>query len=100
MPLLNGYKDFSLAITAKGFLLGQLIKIMSRLPGENLKWIIVFFRVIALWKFGHWKLLLKRLSLQLWKFFEIFYFIFKSFVKVELSYVFTINLFTIAENFT
>ena len=25
------------------------------------------------------------------------YFVFKSFVKVELSYVFTINLFTIAE---
>ena len=30
--------------------------------------------------------------------FRIFYFLFKSFVKVELSYVFTINLFTIAEN--
>ena len=29
-----------------------------------------------------------------------FYFIFKSFVKVELSYVFTINLFTIAEDCT
>ena len=29
-----------------------------------------------------------------------FYFFFKSFVKVELSYVFTINLFTIAENCT
>ena len=28
------------------------------------------------------------------------YFFFKSFVKVELSYVFTINLFTIAENCT
>ena len=28
---------------------------------------------------------LKRLSLQLWTFFEIFYFLFKSFVKVELS---------------
>ena len=27
------------------------------------------------------------------KFFEIFYFLFKSFVKVELSYVFTINMF-------
>ena len=26
------------------------------------------------------------------------YFLFKSFVKVELSYVFAINLFTIAEN--
>ena len=32
--------------------------------------------------------------------FEIFYFLFKSFVKVELSYVFTRNLFTIAENCT
>ena len=30
--------------------------------------------------------------------FRSFYFLFKSFVKVELSYVFTINLFTIAEN--
>ena len=30
------------------------------------------------------------------KIFEIFYFLFKSFVKVELSYVFTLNLFTIA----
>ena len=30
--------------------------------------------------------------------FPFFYFLFKSFVKVELSYVFTINLFTIAEN--
>ena len=29
-----------------------------------------------------------------------FYFLFKSFVKVELSYDFTINLFTIAENCT
>ena len=30
--------------------------------------------------------------------FRNFYFLLKSFVKVELSYVFTINLFTIAEN--
>ena len=29
--------------------------------------------------------------------FRFFYFLFKSFVKVELSYVFTINLFTRAE---
>ena len=29
--------------------------------------------------------------------YEIFYFLFKTFVKVELSYVFTINLLTIAE---
>ena len=33
-------------------------------------------------------------------FFISFYFLFKSFVKVELSYVFTINLFTMAENCT
>ena len=31
---------------------------------------------------------------------NFFYFLFKSFVKVELSYVFTINLFTRAENCT
>ena len=43
-------------------------------------------------------ILLKRL--QLWTFFEIFYFLFKSFVKVEISYVYTINLFTLAENCT
>ena len=29
----------------------------------------------------------------------VFYFLFKSFVKVELSYAFTIYLFTIAENY-
>ena len=43
---------------------------------------------------------LKRLDLQLGAFFDFFYFLYKSFVKVELSYVFTINLFTIAENCT
>ena len=32
--------------------------------------------------------------------FRFFYFLFESFVKVKLSYVFTINLFTIAENCT
>ena len=32
--------------------------------------------------------------------FRFFYFLFKSFVKVELSYVSTINLFTMAENCT
>ena len=32
--------------------------------------------------------------------FRFFYFLFKSFVKVELSYAFTINMFTIAENCT
>ena len=32
--------------------------------------------------------------------FIFFYFLFKSFVKVELSYVFTKNLLTIAENCT
>ena len=39
---------------------------------------------------------LKRLSLQLRIFFDFFYFVFKSFVKVDLSYVFTINLFTMS----
>ena len=37
-------------------------------------------------------------TMNIFRFF--FYFLFKSFVKVELSYVFTINLFTIAENCT
>ena len=32
--------------------------------------------------------------------FRFFYIRFKSFVKVELSYVFTINLFSISENAT
>ena len=32
--------------------------------------------------------------------FRFFYFVFKAFVKVELSYAFTINLFTLAENCT
>ena len=32
--------------------------------------------------------------------FRFFYFLNKSFVKVKLSYVFTINLFTLAENCT
>ena len=32
--------------------------------------------------------------------FLFFYFLFKLFVKVEFSYVFTINLFTMAENCT
>ena len=42
---------------------------------------------------------LKRLSLQLRTFFEKKKILLKMvFVKVELSYVFTINLFTIAEN--
>ena len=38
----------------------------------------------------------KSATMNIFRFF--FYFLFKSFVKVELSYVFTINLFTIAEN--
>ena len=32
------------------------------------------------------------------KIFGFFYFLFKSFVKIELSYVFTINMFSTAEN--
>ena len=37
-------------------------------------------------------------TMNIFRFF--FYFLFKSFVKVELSYVFTINLFTTAGNCT
>ena len=44
--------------------------------------------------------LLKRLSLQLFTFFEKIYFLLKLVEKVQLSYVFTINLFTLAENCT
>ena len=40
----------------------------------------------------------KSATMNIFRFF--FYFLFKSFVKVDLSYVFTINLFTIAENCT
>ena len=45
------------------------------------------------------KFVLKRLSLQLWTFFENVYFLYKSFVKVELSYVFTLNLFIMSEKY-
>ena len=38
----------------------------------------------------------KSATMNIFRFF--FYFLFKSFVKVELNYVFTINLSTIAEN--
>ena len=41
---------------------------------------------------------LKLHTLYLLTFFEKFYFLFKSFVKVELSYVFTIKMFNTAEN--
>ena len=40
----------------------------------------------------------KSATMNIFRFF--FYFLFKSFLKVELSYVFIINLFTIAENCT
>ena len=40
----------------------------------------------------------KSASMDIFRIF--FYFLFKSFVKVELSYAFTINMFTIAENYT
>ena len=40
----------------------------------------------------------KRLSLQLWTFFEKFSFLKMVFVEVELSHVFSINLFAISEN--
>ena len=44
--------------------------------------------------------LLKETKSATMNIFQKKYFLFKSFVKVELSYVFTINLFTIAENCT
>ena len=44
--------------------------------------------------------LLKETKSAIMNIFRFFYFLFKSFVKVELSYVFTKNLFTIAENCT
>ena len=41
----------------------------------------------------------KSATMNIFRFFFL-NFLFKSFVKVELSYVFTINLFTVAENCT
>ena len=64
---------------------------------------VIFERDIERFTFSANKLIeivLKRLSLQLWTFFKISYFLFKSFVKVELSYAFTINMFTKVENCT
>ena len=46
------------------------------------------------------KIFLKETKPATMNIFTFFYFLFKSFVKVELSFVFTINLFTIAENCT
>ena len=43
---------------------------------------------------------IKETKSALMNIFLFFYFIFKSFVKVDLSYAFTINMFTIAENCT
>ena len=40
----------------------------------------------------------KSATMSIFRFF--FYFLLKSFVKIEISYVFTINLFTIVENCT
>ena len=53
---------------------------------------IIQFRIPTLFKET------KSATMNNFRFF--FYFLFKSFVKVELSYVFTINLFTLAENCT
>ena len=49
-------------------------------------------------KFGRLLKETKSATMNIFRFF--FYFLYKSFVKVELSYGFTINLFTIAENCT
>ena len=48
-------QDISKTITARSFKLAQLKADNERLPGENLKKIILFFLVIALCKFGHRK---------------------------------------------
>ena len=50
------YQDTSKTLTARSFKLGKLIEDISRIPGENLKIIILFFLVLALCKFGHRKL--------------------------------------------
>ena len=58
--------------------------------------------VIKIFAFSFFEWLVKETNksatMNIFRFF--FYFLFKSYVKVELSYVFTINLFTIAENCT
>ena len=51
-------------------------------------------------KFGFTSYFKETKSATMIFFSNFFIFFFKSFVKVELSYVFTINLFTIAENCT
>ena len=48
--------------------------------------------------FFHFRLIVKETKSATMNIFRFFYFLFESFVKVELSYVFSINLFTIAEN--
>ena len=48
-------QDSSKTITARSFKLAQLIAVMNRLPGENLKQ-NHFFLVFALCKFGYRKL--------------------------------------------
>ena len=53
----------------------------------------LYFHCSVLWITFGCSIHLKRLSLQLWTFFDFF-------VKVELNYVFQINLFTVAENCT
>ena len=52
------------------------------------------------WKLQIYLLLIKETKSATMNIFRIFLITFKSFVKVELSYVFTINIFTIAENCT
>ena len=69
----------------------SVLKFLS-LPRTRIQW--HYFKILGqlVW------VKLKETKSATMNIFEFFYFVFKSFVKVELSYVFTINLFTIAEN--
>ena len=60
----------------------------------------LFYRNISPKTFSILYMHLKETKSATMNIFRIFLFFFKLFVKVELSYVFTINLLTIAENCT
>ena len=60
----------------------------------------VVFRKVLVLSCNDCFVILKETKSAAMNIFRFFYFLFKSFVKVELSYVFTINLFTIAANCT
>ena len=61
--------------------------------------VMFYKRTLGLWvNYSYIKINIKETKSGTINIFRNFYFVFKSFVKVELSYVFTINLSTIAEN--